>query len=237
MAEPQDKSPQWRQILEWSYQGFLRLCQWLWKMQGILWGDECIDGIGIDPITGQGCIPKPHKTMIVVAPLSGNAEDINVGRDILQGAYITQMEYNQLHSTGPQLYLLVANIGSSSKFIQWMLQEEAQQYMAVKEGFPVTLSSIYKDKYVQAWNPLFALLNQPPSSSSQKSLLDTLLDNAQLRPTSTYYPQMANAIELRINDALARLDSPEQALQKLQTDLESIVSHPQQTQKFVCAST
>jgi hypothetical protein len=79
-------------------------------------------------------------------------------------------------------------------------------------------------------------LNQPPSSSSKKSLLDTLLDNAQLRPVATNYPQIADAIKRHINSALTGLDKPGQALQKLQTDLESIVSRRQQTQRFVCSS-
>jgi ABC-type glycerol-3-phosphate transport system substrate-binding protein len=128
--------------------------------------------------------------------------------------------------------LTLNNFATSEKkdaawqFIWWMLQEEAQQYMAVREGFLVTLKSIYNDPYVRAWNALFARL----------PLLEQLLDSAQLRPLSTCYPQVADAIEHHINRALTRLDAPEQALQSLQTNLESIISRCQQTQKFVCSS-
>jgi trehalose/maltose transport system substrate-binding protein len=109
------------------------------------------------------------------------------------------------------------------QFIQWMLQKEAQYYLAVVEGFTVTLASIYQDKNVQAWNPLFTFLNQPSVSSPKKSLLEALLDNAQLRPVSPCYPQIASAIEHHINDALKKSVPPEIALQKLQLDLEDVM--------------
>ncbi len=113
------------------------------------------------------------------------------------------------------------------QFIQWMLQKEAQYPLAVFEGFTVTLASIYQDKDVQAWNPLFAFLNQPSVSSPKKSLLEALLDNAQLRPVSPCYPQIASAIEQRINDALLKLVEPDIALQKLQLDLEDVMQRCQ----------
>lgn len=123
---------------------------------------------------------------------------------------------------------------AASQFIRWMLQEEAQQYMAVKEGFPVTLKSLYQDSYVQDWNPVFAYLNQSSSSPSKGSLLDSLLHNAQLRPISPYYPQIASAVANHINRALAGLETPEQALQSLQIELESIVADNQQQPRYVC---
>ncbi|GHO93399.1 putative ABC transporter-binding protein [Reticulibacter mediterranei] len=122
------------------------------------------------------------------------------------------------------------------QFIQWMLQREAQQYLAVKEGFTVTLASIYKDKRVQTWNPLFAFLDQPSTFSPKKSLLETLLDNAQLRPVLPCFSQVASAIESHVNAALIGSEKPAIALQRLQTELQDVMQRCQTVSKLVCAS-
>ncbi len=98
-------------------------------------------------------------------------------------------------------------------FIQWMLQRDAQQYLAVKEAFPVTLNSVYNDPYINDLNPFF---NKLPS----------ILQNAQWRPISPYYPDISNAIQQNIHQALAQQDQfpPEKALHNLQNDLERIVT-------------
>jgi multiple sugar transport system substrate-binding protein len=98
-------------------------------------------------------------------------------------------------------------------FIQWMLQRDAQQYLAVKEAFPVTLNSVYNDPYINDLNPFF---NKLPS----------ILQNAQWRPMLPYYPDISNAIQQNIHQALAQPVQfpPERALQNLQNVLERIVA-------------
>lgn len=112
------------------------------------------------------------------------------------------------------------NKGAAWEFIKWMLQYDAQQYLAVKEAFPVTLQQVYQDSYVLQNN---LLQNQPFFSK-----LRPILTNAQFRPVSPDYQRIANAIELRVNQALrAPIEniqySPAKALQDLKKDLGQIV--------------
>lgn len=95
-------------------------------------------------------------------------------------------------------------------FIQWMLGEDVQRYLAIKEGFPVTLSSIYDDTSINAWNPFLPKIK-------------SLLQNAQPRPVSPCYPAMTNAIASHINRALRKQETSDLALQKLQIELEGIL--------------
>ena len=60
-------------------------------------------------------------TYIVVASLPNennmttrDSNALNYGRDLLQGAYIAQREFNKTHPDGPHLRLYIANIGSPS---------------------------------------------------------------------------------------------------------------------------
>lgn len=63
----------------------------------------------------------PYITVIVVASLSGDANDVATGRDILKGAYVLQKQYNDptdtLHKLpgNMQIYLIVANIGTKAE--------------------------------------------------------------------------------------------------------------------------
>jgi len=102
------------------------------------------------------------------------------------------------------------------QFIKWMLQPDAQQYLALKEGFPVTLKSIY------APNSYF---NKPESPYYNPffSKLEPILNQAQFRPVSPRYQDIANTIEAHVYRAFLKLDSPAAALQALQTDLEVII--------------
>src|SRR5258707_3902910 len=56
----------------------------------------------------------PYITLIVAVPLTGVPAAYNVGRDDLQAAYIEQLEFNQQHGEGPQMLLLIANIGTGA---------------------------------------------------------------------------------------------------------------------------
>jgi trehalose/maltose transport system substrate-binding protein len=97
------------------------------------------------------------------------------------------------------------------EFISWMLQEDAQQYMAVKDAFAVTLASIYDDPSVQQANPFY-------------SSLKSSIDHAQFRPIAPHYQCLANEIELHVHRALAdQTYLPARALQDLQIALEKVL--------------
>ncbi len=98
-------------------------------------------------------------------------------------------------------------------FIEWMLQSNAQKYLAVKEALPVTLQSAYNDTYINELNPFY-------------STLPSIVEHAQWRPTSSYYPEISSAIQRNVHQALAQPNqiSPDQAIQNLQHDLETIVA-------------
>ncbi len=97
------------------------------------------------------------------------------------------------------------------EFISWMLKKDAQQYLAVKEAYAATLTTIYDDPYVQQANPFYASLKQS-------------IDKAQSRPITPHYQCLANEIELYIPRALVdQTYQPVKALQDLQGALEKVL--------------
>jgi multiple sugar transport system substrate-binding protein len=98
------------------------------------------------------------------------------------------------------------------EFISWMLQKDAQQYLAVKEAFAATLTTTYDDPYVQQANPFYSSLRQS-------------IDKAQSRPITPHYQCLANEIELYIHRALIdQKYQPAKALQDLQGALEKVLA-------------
>ncbi|GCF07578.1 ABC transporter substrate-binding protein [Dictyobacter arantiisoli] len=97
-------------------------------------------------------------------------------------------------------------------FIKWMLEKDAQQYLAVKETFPVTLKDIYNDQYIDDFNPFF------------KKIPD-ILRTAQNRPQLVNYPQVANAIQQYVYLAIQqpKIYPADMALKLLQGQLEQIM--------------
>jgi len=50
------------------------------------------------------------------------------------------------------------------------------------------------------------------------------LEHGQSRPTTPVYPDVSDAIQLRIHQALTKQTSPAVALSTLQSDLQAIIS-------------
>jgi len=99
------------------------------------------------------------------------------------------------------------------KFIYWLLQEDAQQYLALKESSPVTLKSVYANKYVQEQIPFYPLLKD-------------IIEGAQFRPMSPHYQTcISGAIQQCIHEALANPScyQPEMALADLERELNRIL--------------
>ncbi len=99
------------------------------------------------------------------------------------------------------------------KFIHWLLQENAQQYLALKEAFPVTLQSVYDNSYVQEQMPFY-------------SSLKDIIEGAQFRPMSPHYQSCVSAaIQQCVHNALANPScyTPQMALTDLERELRKIL--------------
>lgn len=97
------------------------------------------------------------------------------------------------------------------QFIQWMLQSDAQRFLAVKEDFPVTLTAMYADPEINNWNPYY-------------HRLQSYIDNAQFRPAIPRYQDVTQAIASNVNAAFTGQLTPDAALQTLETQLNHILA-------------
>ena len=96
-------------------------------------------------------------------------------------------------------------------FIQHQLAEPTQKALAVKLSLTSTLLSIYDDADVLKANPFFAKLKP-------------VFQTAQPRPVTPFYPDVSNAIQVRVHNALTGQATPSAALAALESDLQAIVS-------------
>jgi len=97
------------------------------------------------------------------------------------------------------------------KFVQHQLSPASQKTIALKLSLTATLKSIYTDADVLKANPFFAKLAP-------------VFETAQPRPVTPFYPDVSNAIQVRIHNALTGQSSPQAALTALTSDLQAIVS-------------
>jgi multiple sugar transport system substrate-binding protein len=102
-------------------------------------------------------------------------------------------------------------VDAAWRFIQYMIGAETQKILALAASYASTLKSIYTDTEVLAKNPLFRQLGP-------------ILQTALPRPVSPLYPDLSNAIQLRVHQALTRQSKPADAIGALDADLRSIVS-------------
>jgi multiple sugar transport system substrate-binding protein len=102
-------------------------------------------------------------------------------------------------------------VDAAWRFIQYMLGSAVQKSLALDASYVSTLKSIYTDTEVLARNPIFRQLGP-------------LLQTALPRPVSPLYPDLSNAIQLRVHQALTRQSKPVDAIRALDADLRSIVS-------------
>lgn len=104
------------------------------------------------------------------------------------------------------------NKDAAWSFIQWMLSQEAQQYLAFNEGFPVTLKRVYQDPYINEQNRHYGELLP-------------IIENAQMRPLLFHYnPDVTDAVQDCVYRTL--IDDtypPEQAVQDLEARLQAIL--------------
>jgi multiple sugar transport system substrate-binding protein len=103
------------------------------------------------------------------------------------------------------------NPDAAWKFIQFMLSPDAQKTIALQLSLLPTLKSIYTDSDVLARYQFF-------------SKMGPVVQTALPRPVSPFYPDISNAIQLRVHQALTKQASPAAALSALQSDLQAIVN-------------
>jgi multiple sugar transport system substrate-binding protein len=103
------------------------------------------------------------------------------------------------------------NPDAAWKLVQFMISPESQKTLATELSLFATYKSVYTDSDVLAKAPFFGKM-QP------------VLQNAKPRPVSPFYPDISNAIQLRIHSALTKQTAPADALTQLQSDLQTIVS-------------
>lgn len=97
------------------------------------------------------------------------------------------------------------------KFIQFNLSSTWQTTVASQLSLLATLKSIYSDATITAKDPFFGKVLP-------------IVQNALPRPVTPFYPDVSNAIQLRIHQALTKQSTPASALSQLQSDLQTIVS-------------
>ena len=106
-----------------------------------------------------------------------------------------------------------------------MLQEDTQQYLAVKEAFPVTLQSVYSNKYVQEQMPFYSSLKNIIEGKVIKGKVS--IKEAQFRPMSPHYQSCVSvAIRQYVHEALANPScyTPQMALTDLERELTRILT-------------
>jgi multiple sugar transport system substrate-binding protein len=103
------------------------------------------------------------------------------------------------------------NIAADVKFLKWMTSPAAQEIIAEKGGELPTVASVLQDPKVQAANPAYPIaaknkLNARPSYVAQ-------------------YTQVSQAIYSNINAALSGSASPQSALSKADSDINSALNN------------
>jgi multiple sugar transport system substrate-binding protein len=103
------------------------------------------------------------------------------------------------------------HVDASWKFIQYMLGPYAQKQLALQATLTPALKSVYNDPEVQQKQPLF-------------TKIFPILQTALPRPVSPVYQELSHMIQIRVHQALLKQVSPQDALNALQSDLQTLVS-------------
>src|SRR5262249_35040031 len=109
---------------------------------------------------------SPYITLVVGASLTGSADDINSGRNNLQGAYVAQKEYNDgwKLSGGRLVRLLIANAGSNSDNVATVTEQIVQA--ARQDATIIGVMGWSRSAYVQHSIPILARAHIPMVSST-----------------------------------------------------------------------
>ncbi|MEW6635224.1 MAG: ABC transporter substrate-binding protein [Actinomycetota bacterium] len=100
------------------------------------------------------------------------------------------------------------------EFVQFMTSEESQRFRAVEATLLPTLESLYEDREVVEKVPVIRLGAEA-------------LKNSRPRPVSPYYSDMSLQMAEQFNNVVKGSASPEQAVRRLQQQLEQIVQQAQ----------
>ena len=114
---------------------------------------------------------NPYIDIVVATMLSGDPGAVGVGRDDLQGAYVAQKAYNDLHllPNSVEVRLLVASSGSQSTYAK-LVAQQIVQLAKVDPNFVGVMGWPYSSRVADAINVLSAahipMISQTASSDS-----------------------------------------------------------------------
>jgi len=100
------------------------------------------------------------------------------------------------------------NPGAALAYVDFLTQEEQQIIEFRDFTLAPTVASVYDNKEVKKKYPFATDLKEAVSQ-------------AKVRPVSPVYPQISQAIYKNVNEALAGRTSPEDALKKAQSEMQS----------------
>lgn len=103
------------------------------------------------------------------------------------------------------------NPDSCWKFVQYLISPAVQKTFALQLSLLSTYKGVYTDSDVTTKYPFFTKVLP-------------IVSTALPRPVTPFYPDVSNAIQLRVHQALTKQSSPASALSQLQSDLQSIVT-------------
>lgn len=97
------------------------------------------------------------------------------------------------------------------EFLKFMTGPEGQKITAVTGGSAPTYLPLYDDPEVKKASPLFA----------NKDFVNGI-SAAVPRPTSPNYPKISEIIQIEVSKALAKQETPEQAVQNMETKMKEV---------------
>ncbi|MDP8926375.1 MAG: ABC transporter substrate-binding protein, partial [Actinomycetota bacterium] len=103
------------------------------------------------------------------------------------------------------------NKDAAWEFIKFATSPEIQKFRAIEGSFLPTLNELYNDQEIQEAVPVADLGG------------DIVRNNARTRPISPFYSDISHRLASRFNSTLKGDISPEEAVSRLQNELENIV--------------
>lgn len=100
-------------------------------------------------------------------------------------------------------------------FIQWMLGQDAQQYVGRMASFAIARQDMYAppyNQYILERNPFFGEF-------------ESIIHHGQLRPRSSHYDELSATLQNYLGQVLQKKMAPEKAINSMQTDLQDIMNN------------
>jgi multiple sugar transport system substrate-binding protein len=103
------------------------------------------------------------------------------------------------------------NVDAAWEFVKFITAPEQQRFRAVEGSFLPTLNELYNDQEIQEQVPAIELGG------------DIVENNTRSRPVTPFYSDISARLASGFNANLRGEMSPEETVQKLQTELQNII--------------